>query len=396
MPFPPNDGGAIATLNMIQGFADAGDQVTVLAMQTHKHPFSANDLPKEICEHVTWHQVWVNTRLNAIKALNNLLFSKVPYNAQRFQSEAFSQELAQILTIHSFDVIQLEGLYVNSYLPVIRAYSQALVSYRAHNVEYEIWEQLAFQEQFPLKRWYFKILAQRIKKMEIGLMPSIDLLIPITSKDAEFFPFKNKEACNVCPTGMVAQKFKLTRPVETKTLFYIGSLDWMPNQEGLLWFIERVWIDLSVKYPDWKFVIAGRQAPSDFIHKLERYPVSFLGEVADSTLFIDTFQIMVVPLLSGSGMRIKIVEAMARGKCIITTFLGAEGIDAHNFKEIIMADEPVQLAINLEKLFQNPQLIEEYGGNAFKFASNNFKNEPIINRLREFYQHKLQSINGIS
>jgi glycosyltransferase involved in cell wall biosynthesis len=127
-----------------------------------------------------------------------------------------------------------------------------------------------------------------------------------------------------------------------------------------------------------------------------QFPIVFAGEVNDSTEFIDKYQLMVVPLISGSGMRIKIVEAMARGKCILTTSKGAEGIDAQNLNEIVIADNSVLMTEYLEKLFQNPNLIKDYGENAFKFASNNFKNEILINGLRNFYQHKLLAINDLS
>jgi len=392
MPYPPNDGGAIATLNMIKGFAEMSDELTVLTMQTHKHFFSIADLPNELTIKTSWHQIGVNTKLNPLKAIFILLFSKMPYNAQRFESKKYKNKLIQILSNQTFDIIQLEGLYLNSYIASIREHSSALISYRAHNVEHEIWERLALKEPSKIKRYYFNLLASRIKEMELKITEKIDILIPISAKDADFFKIKKPNFCKVSPTGMVATKFKLTQPSELNTIYFIGSLDWMPNQEGLLWFIQNVWISLYSKYPQWKFIIAGRQAPVSFVKKLEQFPIVFAGEVDDSTEFIDKYQLMVVPLFSGSGMRIKIVEAMARGKCILTTTKGAEGIDAQNLHEIVIADNSVLMMEYLEKLFQNPNLIMEYGENAFKFASNNFKNEIIISGLRDFYQYKLLTI----
>jgi len=396
MPFPPNDGGAIATLNMIKGFAEKGDELTVLTMQTHKHFSSIADLPNELTTQISWHQIWVNTKLNPLKAIFNLLFSRMPYIAQRFKSQKYKNKLIQILSNQTFDIIQLEGLYVSSYISKIREHSSALISYRAHNVEHEIWNRLAVKEPSRIKRFYYNLLASRIKEMELKITEKIDLLIPISAKDADFFKIKEPNFCKVSPTGMVATKFKLTQPSELNAIFFIGSLDWMPNQEGLLWFIKNVWVPLYSKYPQWKFIIAGRKAPVNFVKKLVQFPIVFAGEVNDSTEFIDKYQLMVVPLISGSGMRIKIVEAMARGKCILTTSKGAEGIDAQNLNEIVIADNSVLMTEYLEKLFQNPNLIKDYGENAFKFASNNFKNEILINGLRNFYQHKLLAINDLS
>ena len=103
MPYPPNDGGAIATLNMIKGFAKHGDEITVLAMQTHKHPFSINQLPNNLLNDIEWHQVYVNTKINPLKALVNLLFSVEPYNAVRFKSKAYKRRLKDLLLQNSYN-----------------------------------------------------------------------------------------------------------------------------------------------------------------------------------------------------------------------------------------------------------------------------------------------------
>ena len=391
MPYPPNDGGAIATLNMITGFVNHGDKVTVLAMQTYKHGFPHEDLPDSLKDSINWHQVKVNTKLNPFSVLVNLLFSKKPYNAVRFQSQAFSKALGDILLGETYDIVQLEGLYLAPYIPVIRKFSNAKIALRAHNIEHEIWERLAQNETSISKKYYLKQLAARIKRMEFSMLNEIDLLVPITTRDAEVLRSIDASRVFVSPTGIDNEKFKLTHPVNPKSLFYIGALDWVPNTEALRWFLSNVWRSLQLEFPDWEFVIAGRNAPSGFVHELKAHQVNYVGEVPNSTHFIDEHNIMIVPLLSGSGMRIKIIEGMARGKCIVTTSIGAEGISAENGKAIYIQNTPDEFKKVVKNLMQNQEQIDRCGENAFIFVQQFYNNQVIIDKLRTFYAKHLDN-----
>lgn len=386
MPFPPNDGGAIATLNMIEGFASHADKVSVLAMQTHKHSYAIDKLPADIKSTIHWNSVEVNTKLNPIAAVVNLLFSKKPYNGVRFESREFSEALVQLLKEDSFDIIQLEGLYLYSYIDVIRKHSKAKIALRAHNIENEIWKRLAENETFIFKKYYFQLIAKRIERLESKILNEVDLLVPITNRDAEVLKMRKVENVMVSPTGIADSKFKMTQPKFKKSLFYIGALDWMPNQEAIRWFLNEIWSDLKLEFPDWEFVVAGRNASSSFVSEMQKHPIKFVGEVESAHEFIDTYNIMLVPLLAGSGMRIKIIEGMARGKCIVTTKIGAEGIPAINKQDIYIEDLVEDFKQVLKNLMQNQDQIEKCGQNAYIFVGQNYNNNVIINSLRQFYK----------
>jgi glycosyltransferase involved in cell wall biosynthesis len=391
MPYPPNDGGAVATLSMIQGFVNKGDKVVVLSMQTHKHKTKLADLPDHLTQNVEWYQQWINTRINPFNLLINLLFSRTPYNAQRFNSNAFRQQLIQVLQKNRFDVIQLEGLYLAPYIDAIKAHSNAPIALRAHNLEHEIWERLAVNSTQLLKKWYLALLAKRVKKMEFETLKKIDLLIPITQRDAFKLNPNENLAQFVCPTGISPLKIEETLPEFHQSLFYIGALDWEPNQAGILWFLEYVWQDLSKKFPQWQFVLAGRNAPQSFVKQVHKYRLSYLGEVDNAEAFIDAHNLMVVPLFSGSGMRIKIIEGMARAKCIVTTSIGAEGILAKPDSDLLIADDANTFKKHIELLLTNTDRIAQIGKNACSFVRNEFDNEQLIEGLRKFYQSKIES-----
>ncbi len=384
--FPATDGGSIASLAMVKGFAQLGHKVTVLTMDTHKHQFDATPLPENLKQHVQWHTAKVNTRLNPIKLAVNLCLSKKPYNATRFESTRFSQKLQQLLESQTFDIIQLEGLYLSPYINLIRKYSQAQISLRAHNIESEIWQRQA-AESTGFKRWYYSILAKRVQKMEYQALQTIDLLVPITQRDATILPFKNQKKVQVTPTGIepehcVAQ----AKQTLNQRLIYIGALDWQPNVQGLLWFVKSVWRNVAPNYPQWHFLVARRNAPKHLAGLLEKLNVGFAGQVNQAHQFMDNGDIMIVPLFSGSGMRIKIIEAMARGKCIVTTPVGAEGIPVINGQHLFIATTANEMTQLLETLMHNPDMVVKTGQNALMFARENFDNTLLVKQLTQFYQ----------
>lgn len=388
-PYPANDGGAIATLNMIKGFSYHADNATVLSMQTPKHSFPIVNMPDSLKENISWHQVSVNTKINPFKLILNLIASDKPYNAERFVSKTFANKLITLLQNNEYDIVQLEGAYLGAYVPYIRQYSEAKISLRAHNIEYEIWERLAQNEIMSLKRFYYNVLAKRVKKLETELLNMVDFLVPITNRDEKVLNTNGRVLSHVSSTGMDDSMFGKSAPKNDKSLFYIGALDWIPNQDALKWFITNVWNELKINFSDWNFVIAGRNAPESFESYLNTKRVSYLGEVESAKEFIDDHNIMVVPLQSGSGMRIKIIEGMARAKCIVTTSVGAEGIDAKNSKEIIVADSATETISQLSYLMQNTEEIDKCAENAFIFVQQNYNNNNIVEKLRRFYAKHL-------
>jgi len=389
MPYPSNDGGTIATLNMIMGMAAQGNMVDVLAMQTQKHNFPLEKLSTELKQNINWHSVWIDTEISIGKLLKNLFFSRLPYNAERFVSEEYNSKLIDLLR-NNYDIIQLEGLYLTSYIDTIRKYSKSTISLRAHNVERLIWERMAETETNPLRKLYKQILSRRIGRLESQTLSKIDLLVPITQNDAAQLPF-SPERTYIASTGIEPQKFSAYKePAVPNSVFYIGALDWEPNQEAVLWFVRNVWTYVHQQCPDWELHIAGRNAPKKFAAELTNYPVIFDGQVQSAQEFIERHNIMVVPLLSGSGMRIKIIEAMAHSRCVVTTPVGAEGINAENGRQILIGETPNELKQLILKAISDADYTQKIAREAFEYTNINFNNRQIISGLNNFYKLCLQ------
>lgn len=389
MPFPPKDGGAIATLAFTTGAKQAGHEVTLLAMNTVKHPVSEDKI--KLFEQQTRIKVFavpVDNSIKLIQAFINL-FSKKSYNIVRFASKKFENKLVSILKNEKFDLVQFDGLHITFYLETVRQYSDAKIVYRSHNVEYKIWEHIS-NNSSGLKKWYLNILTKRLFRFEINQLNKFDAVVPITENDASLIrQLGCKIPIKVCPAGINIENYQPDFSIlEFPSLFHLGGLDWMPNQEGIIWFLKNVWNKIHKTFPQLKFYIAGRNMPL-WMQKLQFQNVIMIGEVEDSKKFMNSKAIMIVPLLSGSGMRIKIIEGMALGKTIISTTIGAEGILYEHEKNIFIANEPDEFVNAVRKCVDNKYFAEKIGFNGIKLVKEYYDNKKIVSELVNYYKNNL-------
>ncbi|MCQ2958763.1 MAG: glycosyltransferase family 4 protein [Bacteroidales bacterium] len=394
-PYPLKDGGQIATFSMIKGMSDAGHSVTVAAINTSKHYYDVSALPESIKKIAEFRSIFLDTKLTVKDAFKNLFFSSLPYTATRFIVDEFSLLLKKILLEKDFDVVQLEGLYMCSYIPMIRKVSSAKISYRAHNVEYEIWKRLAGETTFFLKKMYLQNLAKRVESYEKSQLNTYDFLVPITKRDGDTYnAIGNKKLQCVAPTGISSKSIKdsFANKEEKLSLFHLGALDWAPNQQGIIWFLDNCWKQLREIYPDLELYVAGRNAPSWFVNAIAVDGVLYLGEVADAYEFMSQHTIMIVPLLAGGGMRIKILEGLANGNVVVSTSIGAEGIPAENGKNIFIANTSQEYISAIKSLMSGEIDVHSIGENAKSFIKENFDNTSIVSGLLDFYQNQIKKI----
>lgn len=383
VPYPPHDGGAIAMFNITKGLSAAGHEVTVLAFNTPKH-FQNDTALKGIA---TLRTVFVDTSVSASKAFLNL-FKSIPYNVERFISAEFTQALNELLTRETFDVVHLEGLYVAVYVDQIRALFKGPVLLRTHNVEYLIWQRLARNERNPLKKVYLKMLSSRLKKYEQLYFPKFDRVAAISSEDARLIKTLSEKAKVVVVPAGVEIPEEVKASASLPTVFMISAMEWKPNVEGFWWFMEKVWPGLTQQAPELEFHVAGKRTPPSILD-LKVKNVHVAGFVEDAGAFMATHGLMLVPLLSGSGTRIKILEGMAAGKCILTTTVGAEGTECIPGENILIADSPEEWITRITDFYRNPGKYRKIGENAREWAKEKYSNGKITEKLVALYKELL-------
>ncbi len=384
-PYPASEGGPMAMNSIITGLLDAGHQVKVLAINSDKYHVSASDIPEEYKRQTGIELIKVDLSVRPMKAFFNL-FTKKSYHVERFISERFKNKLTQLLEKEHFDVVQLEMLYMTPYVETIRAHSKAMIVLRAHNVEHKIWERIAKETKFFLKRWYINHLAKTLKEYELNALETVDGIAAITRKDAAFFrKYCSKPIIDI-PYGVYPEEFTPKYEIEGKPKFYhIGSMNWMPNEEGIRWFIDEILAKTVEKVPNFVYHLAGRNMP-EWLTTLDNPHIEVVGEVPDAKEFVAKHDVAIVPLLSGSGIRIKIIESMAMGKTVITTRVGAEGILYDEDGNIIIAENKAKMVEAIRAIDETPQIAVKIGQAARKLVEETYDNRKIIARLLMFYE----------
>ena len=361
-PYPSVDGGTLAMNSVTQGLLEAGCEVRVLSLCSDKHPVLESRMTEEYRRATRFEAVHIDLGIHPLDAGVAVLCGE-SYHVKRFISKEFAKKLAQVLEEEQFDVVHVESIFMTPYVPIIRKNSCAKVVLRAHNVEHTIWRRVAQSERNPFKRWYLKHLSLTLGAYEREHLNDYDGVVCITANDErQLREMGCRKPMMAMPFGVMPETVAGVEE-EPNSLFHIGSMDWMPNLEGVKWFLKQVWPMVHERMPQLTLYLAGRKMPDDLM-RLEMEGVKVLGEVPDATYFITSKQINVVPLLSGSGIRVKIIEAMSAGKAVVTTTIGAEGIGCTDGKDVLIADTPEQFVEQLQRCVDNPEFRKQIGSNA--------------------------------
>lgn len=386
VPFPPNGGYAIVVHNTIKDLLLSKCEITLFSLNNSKNFVKAKEIADPLFKQIKFVQYKIDTRVSFKGAFLNL-FSKESYNLSRFFEVECANKLAYLLRTQEFDIIQLEGLFVVPYLEVIRANSNARIIYRVHNIEQQIWKRLTLGESFFLRKMYLNFLSKRLQNFENNVLNNFDSLITISALDEHFFKSIGcKVPVHTFPVSLNIKNYnRKFPPAKHKSIGYIGSMDWRPNVQGLEWFLDKVWPSIKKLDSGITFHLAGRHLPPYFNNYSDKTFV-IEGEVEDALEFISRQQVFIVPLLSGSGMRVKIIEAMALGKCIIATSIAAEGINYLHDKNILIADKADDFYKQILRCFTDKNLVFRIGHEAKKLVAKYHDNHESGKTMLELYQ----------
>jgi glycosyltransferase involved in cell wall biosynthesis len=301
------------------------------------------------------------------------------------------QKLKSVLSASNYDCVLIESLFMMPYVETIRLNSNAIIVYRAHNIENLIWKRLAKQTGFFLKKWYMKMLADRLELYENEVLNKVDAIVPLTEQDESWFRNAGyKGPMKVVPIGVSVNDYSvLDVPMESKIAFHLGSMDWMPNVEGVEWLLDYVWPKVINQVPDAILHLAGKGMPKSIFNRATEN-ISVSGFVDELLNYFNGKQLMLVPLFSGSGMRVKIIEGMAAGRTIISTSVGAEGIKYTDGKNILIADDPDEFAAHIVHCFQDPLFAKRIASAALDLAKSQYDSDSLGFELHDFIKRNLK------
>jgi glycosyltransferase involved in cell wall biosynthesis len=387
VPFPQNGGYAIVVSNTIRSLVNLGHQVSLVALNAKRNNHENHLADEDLIGKINYRAYDIDTTVTLVGVAVNL-FKKTSFNIDRYYDPEFEKLLLRELRTTTYDIIQFEGLLVSLYFTAVRKNSQAKLIYRAHNIENQIWERLSQQKVDPFKKSYLKMHAKRIKNYEQQQLNKFDAITVFTSQDkATIQEYGVTAPIEVLPVGLrLEQYIPDYNKTEFPSLFFLGSLDWLPNREGMEWFLDNFFKDLTEGDLPVKLYVAGSDIPERFDDYEALGKIFIQGEVDNSKDFVNSKAIMIVPLLSSGGMRVKIVEGMAMQKCIISTSLGAEGINIKNGHNILIANNREEFFNAIQRCITDEEYCKELGRNARRLTEKEHDINVVTNNLVRFYE----------
>lgn len=399
IPTPTVDGGAIAVFYNLLNIKREGVEVVVAAFESNRHPQDREQMEQEF----TLYSVPANFREYDSKSAFLNLFDARPYNlALRFDQDTFRDLLKRVRQDHpTFDVIQFDWVYMAPYVPLVKSlWPDAKLILRQHNAEYMIFWRMAEHEPAWHNRLFLKLQTAKMKRYESRALTWFDHVITLTDVDKQLFEGllrRGAEARNpatgdhpaitTIPAGVDIQRF--ARPVglpRKKQFLILGSMSWAPYVQALLWFLNHVWQDVHEAIPEYTLNIVGSNPPPE-VHAFHgHFNVNVLGFVDDIMPELHESCAMIVPLKSGSGMRIKIIEAMGAELPVITTSVGCEGIPIEHERDCVIGDTVEALHDAIVSFTQLPDQGQSLAANAHHIATEYFSWQNIARKTVELYQ----------
>jgi glycosyltransferase involved in cell wall biosynthesis len=351
MPYPEVDGGCRAMAELSRGLYEQGVELHIAAIRTHKHqgkevytetgsPFAKPILPID-----------TDTKIKPAALLRNLVFSKQSYNLERFTSESTQEQCIKIVNSIKPDIVILDGFFCTPLLPGIRKSIDAKIVYRSHNVEWKLWESRAANSRGPVS-YYFSKMARRLKREEESFAKMPDAFLYISEEEESFFRQINEGKPDLLLPFTVEVKKSRGNSMHGRVVFYhLGAMDWFPNVKGMQWFLKEVWPDFHRERPEARMLLAGKGMPREW-----RNPgLEVMGEIERPEDIIDKSDVLIAPVFSASGVRIKILEALGNGKVVITHTQGKQGLLEKQLKGVLTANTAMEYREAMKLLYDTPE-----------------------------------------
>ena len=383
IPAPPNDGGAVYLFHIAKELANRGHELTIAALASNKHEQSPNQI-REFAELVS---VPGHFKPYSISAAIRSLLTGVPVTVQHRMAPGILKALVDTIE-GTYDVILVEGIHISVALPLLRTrFPDNPIVLRQSNVEHEILASAAEEQKDLAGRLFYRKQADLMKRFELTELPKYDAVSVISERDksifASYLPQLNYYVCNAG-----AHLPEITENRTTWHLITYAHWEWHPNLRGLEWFLNRVWPKLAKTYPKLRFSIYGKGMPERIKKTYDQSTqISFEGFVEDIESVRQRGSVMVAPLFSGSGMKLKVLEAFASGLPTVTTQVGVQGIAAEDGKDVLLAKDEASFLRQISLLLENPEQAKRIGSHARELVRQKYRWSTIGKHFSHYLQH---------
>ena len=380
LPYPLTDGGKIATYNVIKYLALRGHNITLVCFNNENKKYP--ELEK-YCKLIIIRK---NLKTNYLGLFFNL-FSGIPYGISKYYSIVAKKIIYDLLKKNKYDIVHLDHLHTAYYGSFIKKEYNFPVLLQEQNTENIIMKRFYENQRNLFVKFYAYLQYEKLYKYESKICEIFDCCLMITKIDEEIIKKMNsKIKTSVIPAGVDASYFY---PIELKeeeySLVSVASMNWLPNIEGIHWFCKEILPLVIREIPKAKLYIVGKNPPTS-IRNLSNHHIIVTGFVEDVREYIAKGQIFVVPLKTGSGMRIKILNSLAMGKAIVSTSIGCEGIELTDGENICIANSEKKFDEKILDLLANKNKRQRIGENGLKLVKEKYRWEKIAKNIENIYK----------
>jgi polysaccharide biosynthesis protein PslH len=383
LPAPPDFGGAARIYNILRQLQER-TELTVFSLAAPGDDVAESS---QAFDRLITAQVPLTARQPANLSKRSVqmrsLLSRDSFQRRFYWHDSAQRRLDELLAREKFDIVQIEFSQMAAY----QTAGSAKRVLDLHNIEHDVLRQAAAHSSGPKRvfnRWEWKKLRQE----EEQAWKDADLCLATSEPDAARVSSVTGEECLVVPNGVDDQFFE-RQPMdaaEPGSIVFTGAIRYQPNADAVTYFVRRVWPLIRDLEPSATFNIVGADPPDEVIRLGELSGVRVSGSVEDVRPWLASASVVVVPLLSGGGTRLKILEAFASGRPVVSTTVGATGLDVDDDKHLIISDRPMDMAQSVVSVLRNRSLAQSLGDNAYQLVQANYRWSTIVDRLCAQYQ----------
>lgn len=381
LPYPQNSGGKIRAFNLIKALA-AKHEVTLFSY--FRTDGQKRHLPalRKICSQV------VTVKRRSLFSPFNLLFMPFrPFPAALYKSGYAEKKLQDLIAQEKYDLVHLESFYTSNFLPQKK--SKTVFVLGTENIEWHVYRHYAERQS---KTWLKKLLSlevRRLRQFEEESWRKADFCLAVSENDAQEIRRRSRQPVVVIPNGVDPDYFQFqTRPEQSlKKILFLGNFSYIQNKDAAKFILEAVWPEIKKQARGLKIELLFAGAGSETLLSAgSGSQVKTVGTIKDLRRFYHEADLLLAPLRVGSGTKFKILEAMACGLPVVTTSLGSSGLAVKNNVEILIADQPVDLAKAVLKLLRGPVLRAKMVAKARALVVNKYHWSKIGRKLNQAYE----------
>ncbi len=384
LPFPLDSGDKIRQYSLIKQLSE---NHSIYLLSFLEKPEDVRYIPeiKKFCTAV--ETVVLPSRFPFFKRVLTAGSSMMPFVARKYLCDEMQRRIMKLMSEVTFDVVQIEHVYMGSYFEGAHGCRGAGKLLTMHNIESLLYKRQADVERSIAWKayWYFEYL--KLARYERRILSMCDAILAMSEIDKALLCAKHPGIRSfIVPNTVDVSGYEISEDeVEPHLLMFSGSMNYPPNQDAVLFFCRDIFPRIKRRIPEAKFYVVGKRPPNSFVSLENSNDVVITGYVDDVKPYLRKTSVFVVPLRAGGGTRLKILEAMAMGKPVVSTGIGAEGLKVNPGGNILIADEPEDFASKVARLLKDSSLREKIGGNGRKLVEQRYNSKIAARTLEHAY-----------